>query len=63
MAQLTKIITRLKSGHFDDMKINTDNTRICVKCRNYPGEELSPSHIFSCPCYSPEHRSYIGVTY
>ena len=41
-------ITRFRTGHFDDMKINAGFAMTYVKYRNCSKKELSPSHTFRC---------------
>ena len=47
--EITKSITRLRTGHFGDMKMTADNTRTYVKFRNCSDKEISLCYIFSCP--------------
>lgn len=47
--KIIKTMTRLRTRHFTDLKINLDPTRSYKTYNNCPKEGLSPEHIFSCP--------------
>ncbi|GFV43939.1 uncharacterized protein TNCV_492641 [Trichonephila clavipes] len=45
----TKTITRLRTGHYREMKINRYGRRTYRNCDNSPDTELTSAHIFDCP--------------
>ncbi|UYV65749.1 RBM47 [Cordylochernes scorpioides] len=47
--RITKTITKLRMKHYKGMTIHPDGTRTYRRCKNFPGVELKPTHIFSCP--------------
>ena len=47
--EITKTITRLRTGHFRGMKIKRDGSRTYRPCSNCDDIPLTPKHIFDCP--------------
>ena len=47
--EITKTISRLRTGHLSGIKINPNNTKTHVKCRICSDKEHSQRHIFSYP--------------
>ncbi|GFV71347.1 RNase H domain-containing protein [Trichonephila clavipes] len=47
--EITSTINRLRTKHFEGMKILPDGSRSYVEWRQCPATQLDPKHLFSCP--------------